>query len=220
MKYLALCNLFLMSVFCISCGRQNKANSSKENARSEMKNTVASPSSYKQHIHTKYMYADPIGEHLIIQNSFPKGGLRYTDPKGDVYIYAIFWTRIINETSRPFELAIDFPANPFELPSAPGSHFRLFLPTDTMTHEKEDLFDYGLPVSKSLNKALQKAPSLKMTILPNESGMFYVATISDKGVKGTLRTGLSLKEQALFYKINDKEIYCGKINLEKLKLQE
>ena len=40
------------------------------------------------------------------------------------------------------------------------------------------------------------------------------------GVGGTLRTGLSLKGQNLFYRINDKEILCGKIDLTKLMLRK
>ncbi|WP_289659844.1 hypothetical protein [Flavobacterium panacagri] len=52
-------------------------------------------------IYTKYEYIDSEGKNLIIQNSFPKGGVRYTDPNGNEYIYAVFWTRIINETSSP-----------------------------------------------------------------------------------------------------------------------
>lgn len=220
MKYAHRYALLLILVISTSCERQNKTANSKENVRSETKNTVASPGPSKEHIHIKYVYADPVGEHLIIENSFPKGGLRYTDPKGNVYVYAIFWTRITNETSHPFELAIDFPADSFELPAAAGSHFRILLPADTMTHKKEELFDYGLPVSRSLDKALQKPASLKKIIHPDESDMFYVVAISDKGSNNPLRTGLSLKGQDLFYKINDKEIYCGKINLEKLKLQE
>ena len=48
------------------------------------------------------------GASLIIQNSFPRGGVKYTDPDGEVYYYAVFFTRIINETDNPFELTIDF----------------------------------------------------------------------------------------------------------------
>ncbi|SFM89233.1 hypothetical protein SAMN05428949_1197 [Chitinophaga sp. YR627] len=220
MKYIQIPVLSLILVFFTSCGGQNKANLSKENSKSETTNVVTSPSSYEQYVYTKYTYADAIGKRLIIQNSFPRGGLKYTDPKGNVYIYAIFWTRIINETPRPFELAIDFPVDSFELPSSAGSYYRIFLPADTMTHEKEDLFNYGLPVAASLDNALQKAPSLKRTIYPGDSGTFYVVALTHRAVNGTLRTGLSLKGQDLFYRINDKEIYCGKINAEKLILQK
>ena len=39
-------------------------------------------------------------------------------------------------------------------------------------------------------------------------------------VGGVLRTELSLKGQNLYYKINDKEIQCGIINLKNLKLEK
>jgi hypothetical protein len=61
---------------------------------------------------------------------------------------------------------------------------------------------------------------LKRTINPKESTAFYVVTLSTHGVAGTLRAGLSLKGQNLFYRINDKEILCGKIDLTKLMLRK
>ncbi|MCZ8023716.1 MAG: hypothetical protein ACK5FG_07270 [Chryseotalea sp.] len=159
---------------------------------------------------SKYIRSDVKG--VIIQNSFPKGGLKYTDHNGKVYVYAVFWTRIINETDNPFTLTIDFPADSLELASSAGRYFKLVLPSDTMTLEKEKLFNYGLPVLESfLDKYLQKPTSLKRTINQKESSVFYVVTLFNKGVDGTLRTGLRLNAQNLFYRINDKEIHCGKI---------
>ena len=170
-----------------------------------------------KYIDTKFKYADSTGKHLIIENSLPRGGLKYTAPNGEKYVYAIFWTRITNETINPFDLTIDFPADSFELPSSAGRYFKIFLPSDTMTLDKEGLFNYGLTgLEYFLDNSLHKSPSLKRTINPKESGSFYVVTLFNKGVDGTLRTGLSLKGQNLFYRINDKEIHCGKINLKKL----
>ncbi|MRG45697.1 hypothetical protein GFS24_11260 [Chitinophaga sp. SYP-B3965] len=118
-------------------------------------------------------------------------------------------------------MTIDFPVDSFELPSSTGRYFKIFLPADTMTLEKEGLFNYGLPVLNSfLDKGLQKASSLERTIHPKGSSAFYFVTLFNKGVDGILRTGLSLKGQDLFYRINDKEIYCGKINLKNLMLQK
>jgi len=57
-----------------------------------------------KYIDTRYEYSDAFGKNLIIENSLPKGGLKYTDPNGKEYIYAIFWTRMTNETDSPFEL--------------------------------------------------------------------------------------------------------------------
>ena len=89
-----------------------------------------------------------------------------------------------------------------------------------MTLDKEPLFNYGLDLEFYLDNNLHKPSSLKRTIKPKGSNSFYVVTLFNKGVNGTLRTGLSIREQDLFYKINDKEIYCGKINLKKLSLQK
>jgi hypothetical protein len=41
-------------------------------------------------------------------NSLPKGGLKYTYLNGKQYVYAIFWTRFINDTGNPFEFTINF----------------------------------------------------------------------------------------------------------------
>ncbi len=230
MKYVHVYTLFLMFVFCTSCGGQTKPDLPKENIKSEIKDIVTSlpsffslpsPGPNEKYNYTKYEYTDSIGKRLIIQNSLPKGGEKYTDLNGKVYVYAIFWTRIINETANPFRLTIDFPVDSFELPSSAGRYFKLFLPSDTMILEKEHLFNYGLPVLNSfLDKGLQKASSLKRTINPKESSAFYVVTLFNRGVDGTLRTGLGLKGQNLFYRINGKEIHCGSINLKNLMLQK
>ena len=164
---------------------------------------------------SKYTRSDVKG--VIIQNSLPKGGLKYTDEKGKVYIYAVFWTRIINETDNPFTLTIDFPADSLELASSAGRYFKLLLPSDTMTLEKEKLFNYGLSdLEFFLNKNIGKKSSLKKTINPKESNAFYIVTLFNRGVDGTLRTGFTLKGENLFYRINDKEIHCGKINFKKI----
>ena len=206
MKHIQVYALFLMLVFCISCGVQNKPNLPKEKMKYETKD---------------YEYTDSFGKRLIIQNSYPRGGDKYTDPNGKVWVFAVFWSRITNETDNPLELKIDFPVDSFKLPSSPGRHFKFFLPSDTMTLEKEGLYNYGLPVLNSfLDKGLQKTSSLTRTINPKESSAFYVVTLFNIGVDGFLRTELSLKGQNLFYRINGKEIYCGKINLKKLKLQK
>ena len=218
MKYAHVYALFLMFVFCTSCAGQNKPNLPKEKMKYETKN---------------YEYTDSSGKRLIIQNSFPRGGDRYTDPNGKVWVFAVFWSRITNETDNPLELKIDFPVDLFELPSSPGRYFKLFLPSDTMTLEKEGLYNYGLPVLNSfLDKGLQKASSLKRTINPKESSGFYVVTLClIEGAHGTMRTGLSLKGQNLFYRIkvdgsksnsksSDIEIHCGSINLRSLMLQK
>ncbi|MDU0372421.1 hypothetical protein ACFPAF_18615 [Hymenobacter endophyticus] len=180
-----------------------------------IKNTE-STNTLKRYIHTEYEYVDSMGARITIQNSLPKGGLNYIDSTGKRYIYAVFWTRILNETAKPFELAIDFPSDSFELPPSSGNYTELLLPADTLTLAKVPLFNYGLAVKPFLDAGIHKSSSLRRTINPKEASGFYVVTLATHGVNGTLRTGLRIKEQQLFYKINDKEITCGNINLHQL----
>lgn len=176
-----------------------------------------------------YEYADSMGKHLIIQNSFPKGD-GYTDPNGKEYFKVIFWTRVTNETDNPLEVKIDFPVDSYKFQSLPGKYFKILIPSDTMTIGKESLYDYGMTGLKSfLDNSIHKPSSLKRTINPNESSGFFVVILVDKGVGGPFRTGLSMKGQNLFYEvsryagkqlIDDKEINCGSINLKDLVLQK
>jgi hypothetical protein len=182
-----------------------------------------------------YEYADSMGNRLIIHNSFPKGGMKYTDPNGEVYGYVVFWTQIINETVNPVELKINFPLDSFEFPSSSGRYQKLLLPTDTMTIDKAPLSAYGLNVKSFLDNHRFEASSLKRTINPKDSTAFHVVIFSKwkpiAGGSGSMRTVLSLKGQNLIYKISayklthelplmdEKEINCGSINLKNLMLQ-
>jgi hypothetical protein len=65
---------------------------------------------------------------VIIQNSLPKGG-PYTDPTGKRFGYGIFWTRVINQTTSPLELTINFLGDSFAIFPEPGSYLKLFLPS-------------------------------------------------------------------------------------------
>jgi len=175
----------------------------------------------------RYEYADPMGKRLIIQNSLSRG-IQYVDPNGKKKNKVLFWTRITNETENPLELNIAFPVE-YEVPSLPGRYFKVLLPSDTMTLDKEPLPDYGITDLKSfLDNNIHKPSSLKRTINPKESGGFYVAILFDEGVIGPFRTGLSIKGQNLVYKVtryagkqgvlfvDEKEINCGSINLKNL----
>jgi hypothetical protein len=231
MKYILIYALFLMSVFHTSCG-QNQTTVPKDNSKSETKDIVTSTGSNEPNFHTKYEYTDSVGKSLIIQNSFPKGET-YTDPNGKEYFKVIFWTRITNETINPLELKIDFPGDSYKLPSSPGRYFKILIPSDTMTNDKEPLYDYGMTDLKSfLDNSIHKPSSLNRTINPKESSGFYVVILVDKGVGGPFRTGLRIKGQNLFYRIlryeskpggalvDDKEINCGNINLKNLMLKK
>lgn len=200
MKHIHVYALLFMFVFCASCGGQNKPAPRKAKIKSETKDVSASKSS-----DTRYEYTDSIGKRLVIQNSFPRGGQRYTDPNGEVYSCRVFWTRIINETDNPLQLKIGFPVDSFEAPWLPGKYYKVLIPPDTMTIDKEPLYDYGLTDLKSfLDNSIHKPSSLKRVINPKESSGFYVVILNliNEGAQGALRTGLSLKGQDLFYRVS------------------
>ena len=218
-------------LFCTSCGGQNKPDPREEKLKSETKDVSSSRWS-----DTMYEYTDSTGKRLIIQNGFPRGG-PYTDPNGKECFKVIFWTRLINETDNPLELKIDFPVDSFEVPWLPGKYYKVLVPPDTMTIDKETLYDYGLTGLKSfLDNSIHKPSSLKRIINPKESSGFYVVLLSriTEGTQGggALRTALSLKGQDLFYRISvdkgprplslisEKEINCGSISLKNLRLRK
>ena len=211
--------ILIAAVGLFSCKQANK--SSPEAVETETPNSVR-----------KYEYTDSKGKRLIIQNGGPKGGQKYAAPNGEEYVYAVFWTRISNETDTPLELMLDFPVVVNEFPTSPRRYFKLLIPSDTLTLEKENLFNYGLNLESFLNDNLDKPSSLKRIINSKESSAFYIVTLFNQGVNGTLRTRLSLKGQNLFYKISayknipghplmsEKEMNVGSINLKNLTLQK
>jgi hypothetical protein len=191
---------------------QDQADAPTKRLNSETRLKVTSPNSTQNYVYSKYEYPDSTGAALTIHNSLPKSGIRYTGPDGEKFVYAVFWTRITNNTAKPFELKINFPLDSFEVPTSSANHIKLLLPPDIMTIDKEPKFDYGLAVKSFLDQGINKSSSLTRTINPNESSGFYVLTLANRGVNGTLRTELYIKDQSLFYKINDKEIHCGMID--------
>jgi hypothetical protein len=213
--------ILILATSCLfSCNQNNKSTSEK---------IEQSQKTNDKDIYTKYKYTDFKGGSITIQNSLPKGGMKYTDANGEVYNYAVFWTRIINETDNSLELKINFPLNSYEVPSLLGKYYKILIPSDTMTLEKAPLFLYGLTNLESfLDKNIHKESMLKRTINPKESSGFYVVMLClTEGAHGTLRTELNLKEDNLFYRVKvdgsnsndkskDKEIRCGNINLKNL----
>ena len=172
------------------------------------------------YIDTESRYTDSTGIVVIIQNSFPKG-LEYTDATGKDFEGRIFWTRVINETAAALELTINFPADSFAIPSSPDSYMKLFLPSDTMTLEKETLHSYGATGIKSfLDTAFNKPTKLRRTINPKGECLFYIGALVYQAA-GTTRAGLVLNEQNLFYrisiagKLDSTLIPCGQIVLKK-----
>ncbi|MBT28588.1 MAG: hypothetical protein CMO01_02925 [Thalassobius sp.] len=180
----------------------------------------------EKYIYTDTTYTLSTGNGITIQNSYPKGGgierngTQYVDASGKSYAFAVFWTRIINETNSPLELNINFPADSFAIFTPQDSYLKLLLPTDILTYDKLASFNYGLTGIKFfLDANFNKATKLQKTINPNEEYIFYIATLSYQAA-GTPRAALILKEQDLYYRMSISPhgsgiIPCGNIALKK-----
>ena len=158
---------------------------------------------------------------IIIQNSLPKGG-RYTGPtqKNFNYSQLVFYTRVFNGTRKPLELTINFSADSIPIPNSPDTFVKIFLPSDTMTHDKRFLYNYGVGTLASFDKPTR----FQKTLLPNEECLFYVVGIFYQTrpteqylQRGGNRGELVLKGQDLFYRMPPQidSVPCGRIIIKK-----
>jgi hypothetical protein len=162
-------------------------------------------------------YSETINNGVMIQNSFPKGGT-YPGPtkRNFNYSYLVFFTRVINETATPLDLAIHFSADSIAIPNSPDTFVKLFLPPDTMILDKQILFSYGITELESFDKPSR----FERTINPKEECLFYVVAIfyqtspaaRDQG-RGGNRAELVLDGQNLFYRMfpQIESLPCGHI---------
>ena len=171
-----------------------------------------------QNVETKW-YSESNNNGIILQNSFPKGG-QYEGSKKRYFNYSclVFFSRIINQTKKPFQLTVDFPADEIGIPDSPNTFVKLFLSSDKMTLEKQNLFNYGLTDFDSLDDST----IIQKTLEPNEEHLFYVVAVfyqtktdAQNENRGGNRTELVLEGENLFYKMlpQIESMHCGNISL-------
>lgn len=228
MKKSLIISILAITWLC-SCEQRSNSKTGKLAIESEIEASINNNKKQLSHYHDseKFIYTDTTyasskGKGITIQNSLPKGGgiapdgKQYFDSSGKSYAFAVFWTRIINETNTPLELNINFPADSFAILTPPDSYLKLFLPTDKLTYDKLSSYNYGLTGIKSfLDTNFNKATKLQKKINPNEEHIFYVTTLSYQA-SGTPRAALILKEQDLYYRMSISPngsgiIPCGQI---------
>lgn len=220
-----------MAISCMySCGHKSNSHTDgeiKESVVVEPKNKKSQRleiHGVKNFIYTDSTYVLSSGKRITIQNSFPKGGMiepdgtQYVDASGKQYAFAAFWTRIVNETTTPIELSINFPPDSFAVFTPPDAYIKLFLPTATPSFDKLSQFNYGLTdVQSFLDSNFYQASGWQKSIGPKEDYVFYVATLS-YGVGGTPRAALIMKGENLYYNMSIEPygsgtIPCGKIEV-------
>ncbi len=162
-------------------------------------------------------YSETSNNGITIQNSFPKGG-PYTGFTEEYfnYSYLVFFTRVINETENSFELKVNFSADSIGIPNSPNTFVKIFLPPDTMTLDKQNLFSYGVTELESFDKSTR----FQKIINPKEDCLFYVVAIfyqtradAQNQQRGGNRAELVLKGQNLFYRMSPQidSLHCGHI---------
>lgn len=161
---------------------------------------------FAQDVDTEYSYEH---QKITIKNSLPKGGLKYTDQYGSKYTYVVFYSEVINTSDSTLHLSLKFPSDVYPLTEDQEVNFSFYLPSESMTEEKKTQFMYGLDVENYLINNLGKSTKMNKEIQPNSSSYIYVLAVSNKGVNGTVRAELVLKDDALFYQLNGLEIKTG-----------
>jgi len=166
----------------------------------------------------KYSFANQ--KDVIFTHSLPKGGGQY-NLKGIKYNHVVFWTRINNQTSTPIKLQVTFPDITYL--QSPDAHIKILLPKDTMSHEKEQLFNYGLTGFEFLlNDNTRQVKTLIKTIDPKKDYYFYIPVFMHE-INGSARASIVLKGEKLFYKISIGKdtafIPCGSLVAESKKLK-
>lgn len=170
--------------------------------------TILSLDPLEKYIFTDSTYLLSDGQKITIQNSFPKGGgiapdgMQYSDSSGRDYSFAVFWTRIVNDSDTQLELEIGIPADSFGIFTPPGSFLKLFLPPDTVRDDKLVLYNYGLTNTKLfLDANFHKQSLLQKRIDPGADCKFFVAALSYKAA-GIPRAAMILKNQQLQYEVS------------------
>jgi hypothetical protein len=169
-----------------------------------------------QNTGTKW-YSESTSNGIIIQNSYPKGGL-YLGPikKYFNYSYLVFFHRISNKTADSIVIEINFSGDSIAIPNSPDTFMNLIIPQATMTHEKESLFSYGVTELDFLDSPT----NFHKTLNPEEDCLFYTVAIfyqtkADElfQERGGNRAEFVLEGQNLFYKIPPQKnsLFCGTI---------
>jgi hypothetical protein len=171
-------------------------------------------------IDTEVKYSFVNQRDVIFTHSLPKGGGLYY-LKGIKYSHVIFWTRIQNQTSTPIKLQLTFPDITYL--QSPDAHIKILLPKDTMSREKEQLFNYGLTDFESLlNDNTKQVKVLKKTIDSKKDYYFYIPVFMHE-INGSARASIELKGEKLFYKISIGKdtafIPCGSLVADSKKLK-
>jgi hypothetical protein len=135
---------------------------------------------------------------VVITNNGPRGDI-YTDSTGKSFAFRSFRVRVMNDTTVPLKLTINFSSDSVALLPKADRYLRVFLLPDTATPEKL----YGLqayngafihPLNSVLNTVLNKSTELQTIIQPEQGHYINIGTIFSPQ-DGLTRAGLFVNGQ-------------------------
>lgn len=212
--------VFILLSFA-ACNNKNTSVKSASNIDSLTDENIVNVSrdSPESYLHTEKKFTDSSGLNITIQNSFPKGGPFYSNTGSQIGC-AVFWSRFINESTKPVELTINFPADSFIVFKSTDAYLKLLIPSDTMSLEKVGLYNYGATGLQTFLEAnFHKATGLHQIIQPGNDFIFYTTALSYKE-GGVVRSGFEIINNDVIYSISisphfeNFKVTCGKIKLQ------
>lgn len=165
-------------------------------------------------------FSENSSDGILIQNSFPKGG-PYLGPTdwGYNHSYLVFFSHVVNENDFEVELDLNFSADSLPVPDSPDTFVKFFLPSETMTADKQDLFSYGLTELESLSTPTEFYQKLG----PEEECYLYVVVIfyqtkaeAFDQYRGGNRAELILKDGKFIYNMPPQAdlMPCGRVKFD------
>jgi hypothetical protein len=213
------CFIILIFIGCTNSQNDKSAIINQASSQENSKNIDSIPlikqsTSKKNWVHTEEKYENSLGKAIRVYNSYPRGGAYNSSAQKDGY--RIFWTGIVNESTTPLKLTVEFPIDSFPTLTSPNAYIKALIPPDRMTLEKLELLDFGVTNIKSiLDNGFKKPSKLEITLNPKEEYFYYTLFLFHES-EGTARSALVLKGQDLFYRISTDSqppliIPCGRI---------
>lgn len=179
-------------------------------AAPQLKDTASMHDTIIPFVHTRFVYPDTGQQQWVIENSLPRGGFQVTDSYGQRWRYAIFWSRIYNGSTGDFTFSLDFGHDKRMIPAVPANYFRVVLPAVKMSITHSPQFNYGLSnIDSLIAQPRQQRTALRSVIPPGEAATFAVVVLLHRWVDGTVRAGLSLRGDELYYRVNEQVFAVG-----------
>ena len=115
---------------------------------------------------------------IALQTDGPRGG-GYIDQSGKQLGYWTYRVHVMNDTTVPVELAMDFPGVPITMLPDSNKHPSVFLYPDEISPDTaKDVYNFGITGGDAFLIARSSGPtSLRTTILPGEDHLLYIGVV-------------------------------------------